>query len=94
LKSLKPVTAVLKPDQQKPQNNQQPSHQKEEHKIIYNKKAESEFFVDNSALAGFSGERILYMAVRELIEDALSCIAKITEPAYLQTSCLLLFVLF
>ena len=74
MKSLKPVTAVLKPDQQKPQNNQQPSHQKEEHKIIYNKKAESEFFVDNSALAGFSGERILYMAVRELIENALdSC---------------------
>ena len=74
MKSLKPVTAVLKPDQQKPQNNQQPSHQQEEHKIIYNKKAESEFFVDNSALAGFSGERILYMAVRELIENSLdSC---------------------
>lgn len=43
-------------------------------KIKYNKKAESEFFVDNSALAGFTGERILYMAVRELIENALdSC---------------------
>ncbi len=43
-------------------------------KIRYNKKAESEFFVDNSALAGFTGERILYMAVRELIENALdSC---------------------
>jgi DNA topoisomerase-6 subunit B len=46
----------------------------EKHKITYSKKAESEFFVDNSALAGFSGERILYMAVRELIENALdSC---------------------
>src|SRR5262245_34769328 len=43
-------------------------------KIRYSKKAESEFFVDNSALAGFTGERILYMAVRELIENALdSC---------------------
>lgn len=40
-------------------------------KIKYNKKAESEFFVDNSALAGFTGERILYMAVRELIENSL-----------------------
>ena len=73
MKSLKPVASVLKPEQQKPQNNQ-PSYQKEEHKIVYNKKAESEFFVDNSALAGFTGERILYMAVRELIENALdSC---------------------
>ena len=46
----------------------------EKHKIIYNKKAESEFFVDNSALAGFTGERILYMAIRELIENSLdSC---------------------
>jgi DNA topoisomerase VI subunit B len=43
-------------------------------KIRYDKKAESEFFVDNSALAGFTGERILYMAVRELIENSLdSC---------------------
>jgi DNA topoisomerase-6 subunit B len=43
-------------------------------RIRYDKKAESEFFVDNSALAGFTGERILYMAVRELIENALdSC---------------------
>jgi DNA topoisomerase-6 subunit B len=68
LKSLKPATAVLKYDLQKSQNNQQ------SHKIIYNKKAESEFFVDNSALAGFTGERILYMAIRELIENALdSC---------------------
>jgi DNA topoisomerase-6 subunit B len=73
LKSLEPVTSVLKPDQQKLQNKH-PSYQKEEHKIVYNKKAESEFFVDNSALAGFTGERILYMAVRELIENALdSC---------------------
>jgi DNA topoisomerase-6 subunit B len=46
----------------------------EKDRIIYNKKAESEFFVDNSALAGFTGERILYMAVRELIENSLdSC---------------------
>jgi DNA topoisomerase-6 subunit B len=43
-------------------------------RIRYDKKAESEFFVDNSALAGFTGERILYMAVRELIENSLdSC---------------------
>lgn len=43
-------------------------------KIRYHRKAESEFFVDNSALAGFTGERILYMAVRELLENALdSC---------------------
>jgi DNA topoisomerase-6 subunit B len=43
-------------------------------KIRYDRKAESEFFVDNSALAGFTGERILYMAVRELIENSLdSC---------------------
>jgi DNA topoisomerase VI subunit B len=43
-------------------------------RVRYDKKAESEFFVDNSALAGFTGERILYMAVRELIENALdSC---------------------
>lgn len=48
--------------------------QKEKSKIYYNKKAESEFFVDNSALAGFTGERILYMSVRELIENSLdSC---------------------
>lgn len=43
-------------------------------RVRYDKKAESEFFVDNSALAGFTTERILYMAVRELIENALdSC---------------------
>ena len=48
--------------------------QKNKSKIYYNKKAESEFFVDNSALAGFTGERILYMSVRELIENSLdSC---------------------
>lgn len=43
-------------------------------RVKYDKKAESEFFVDNSALAGFTTERILYMAIRELIENALdSC---------------------
>lgn len=43
-------------------------------KVKYDKKAESEFFVDNSALAGFTTERILYMAVRELVENSLdSC---------------------
>ena len=43
-------------------------------KVKYDKKAESEFFVDNSALAGFTTERILYMSVRELIENSLdSC---------------------
>ena len=48
--------------------------QKLKTKIRYDKKAESEFFVDNSALAGFTGERILYMSVRELIENSLdSC---------------------
>jgi DNA topoisomerase VI subunit B len=42
--------------------------------VRYDKKAESEFFVDNSALAGFTTERILYMAIRELIENSLdSC---------------------
>jgi DNA topoisomerase-6 subunit B len=50
------------------------NEQKKNHKVKYNKKAESEFFVDNSALAGFTGERILYMTVRELIENSLdSC---------------------
>ena len=49
-------------------------NQKQKSKIHYDKKAESEFFVDNSALAGFTGERILYMSVRELIENSLdSC---------------------
>ncbi len=52
----------------------QPATKLEKYKIIYDKKAESEFFVDNSALAGFTGERILYMAIRELIENSLdSC---------------------
>ncbi len=75
MKSLKPATSVLESDQQKSQNNQKSlSNKMEKYTIIYNKKAESEFFVDNSALAGFTGERILYMAVRELIENALdSC---------------------
>jgi DNA topoisomerase-6 subunit B len=50
-------------------------------KVRYNRKAESEFFVDNSALAGFTGERILYMAVRELIENSLdSCESSHTLP--------------
>src|SRR5919206_1576884 len=50
-------------------------------KVNYNRKAESEFFVDNSALAGFTGERILYMAVRELIENSLdSCESSQTLP--------------
>jgi DNA topoisomerase VI subunit B len=50
-------------------------------KVRYNRKAESEFFVDNSALAGFTGERILYMAVRELIENSLdSCESNHTLP--------------
>jgi DNA topoisomerase-6 subunit B len=75
LKPLKPATSVIKQDEQKPPNSpQQQSTKIDKYKIIYNKKAESEFFVDNSALAGFTGERILYMAVRELIENALdSC---------------------
>lgn len=56
-------------------------HQKHKSKIYYNKKAESEFFVDNSALAGFTGERILYMSVRELIENSLdSCEINHTLP--------------
>jgi len=72
LKPLKPATSILKPDQQSQSQSQ--IQKVEKYKIIYNKKAESEFFVDNSALAGFTGERILYMAVRELIENALdSC---------------------
>ncbi len=51
-----------------------PSPARPKGKVRYDKKAESEFFVDNSALAGFTTERILYMAVRELIENALdSC---------------------
>jgi DNA topoisomerase-6 subunit B len=50
-------------------------------KVHYNRKAESEFFVDNSSLAGFTGERILYMAIRELIENSLdSCEIRHTLP--------------
>jgi DNA topoisomerase-6 subunit B len=50
-------------------------------KINFSRKAESEFFVDNSALAGFTGERILYMAIRELIENSLdSCEAERILP--------------
>jgi len=50
------------------------AQQKPKGRVRYDKKAESEFFVDNSALAGFTTERILYMAVRELIENSLdSC---------------------
>jgi DNA topoisomerase-6 subunit B len=57
------VTAAQKPPPANPKG-----------KVRYDRKAESEFFVDNSALAGFTTERILYMAVRELIENALdSC---------------------
>jgi DNA topoisomerase-6 subunit B len=75
LKSLKSAASVVKSNLGKSAHIIQPqSNKMDNQKIIYNKKAESEFFVDNSALAGFSGERILYMAVRELIENALdSC---------------------
>ncbi|MDQ4073723.1 MAG: DNA topoisomerase VI subunit B [Thermoproteota archaeon] len=68
MKPINYTSPVLKSDHTDNQNSQKSN------KIIYNKKAESEFFVDNSALAGFTGERILYMAVRELIENSLdSC---------------------
>ena len=60
--------------QKKDSDTHTPHHLHKNPKIKYNKKAESEFFVDNSALAGFTGERILYMAIRELIENSLdSC---------------------
>ena len=60
--------------QKKDSDNNSPHHLHKSPKVKYNKKAESEFFVDNSALAGFTGERILYMAIRELIENSLdSC---------------------
>ena len=60
--------------QKKDTDNISPHHLNKKPKVKYNKKAESEFFVDNSALAGFTGERILYMAIRELIENSLdSC---------------------
>lgn len=74
MKPLKPAFPILEPGSQKNNPQSQSSNKKDKFKIIYNKKAESEFFVDNSALAGFTGERILYMAARELIENALdSC---------------------
>ncbi len=69
----KVTTEVLQKGTKQVKNNLQ-IPQKQITKIRYDKKAESEFFVDNSALAGFTGERILYMSVRELIENSLdSC---------------------
>ena len=69
----KVTTEVLEKRTKQPKTIMQ-INQKQKSKIHYNKKAESEFFVDNSALAGFTGERILYMSVRELIENSLdSC---------------------
>ncbi|HEY6537138.1 MAG TPA: DNA topoisomerase VI subunit B [Candidatus Nitrosocosmicus sp.] len=74
MKPLKPAVPILEPGSQKNNSHLQLPDKKDKFKITYNKKAESEFFVDNSALAGFTGERILYMAARELIENALdSC---------------------
>ncbi len=74
MKPLKPAVPILEPGSQKNNSHLQSPDKKDKFKITYNKKAESEFFVDNSALAGFTGERILYMAARELIENALdSC---------------------
>jgi DNA topoisomerase VI subunit B len=69
----KVATEVLEKGTRQPKTIMQ-FNQKQKSKIHYDKKAESEFFVDNSALAGFTGERILYMSVRELIENSLdSC---------------------
>ena len=69
----KVTTEVLEKGTKQPKTIMQ-INQNQKSKIHYNKKAESEFFVDNSALAGFTGERILYMSVRELIENSLdSC---------------------
>ena len=69
----KVTTEVLEKGTRQVKNNLQ-MPQKQITRIRYDKKAESEFFVDNSALAGFTGERILYMSVRELIENSLdSC---------------------
>ena len=69
----KVTTEVLEKGTKQPKTIMQ-VNQKQKSKIHYDKKAESEFFVDNSALAGFTGERILYMSVRELIENSLdSC---------------------
>jgi len=71
---LKKNTAELAQSQMKPETTVIAIPNNGKARVRYDKKAESEFFVDNSALAGFTGERILYMAVRELIENSLdSC---------------------
>jgi DNA topoisomerase-6 subunit B len=71
---LKKTTAELAQSQMKPEPTVIAIPNNGKGRVRYDKKAESEFFVDNSALAGFTGERILYMAVRELIENSLdSC---------------------
>jgi DNA topoisomerase-6 subunit B len=71
---LKKTTAELAQSQMKPETTVIAIPNNGKGRVHYDKKAESEFFVDNSALAGFTGERILYMAVRELIENSLdSC---------------------
>jgi DNA topoisomerase VI subunit B len=71
---LKKNTAELAQSQMKPETTVIAIPYNGKGRVRYDKKAESEFFVDNSALAGFTGERILYMAVRELIENSLdSC---------------------
>jgi DNA topoisomerase VI subunit B len=71
---LKKNTAELAQSQMKPETTIIAIPNNGKGRVRYDKKAESEFFVDNSALAGFTGERILYMAVRELIENSLdSC---------------------
>jgi DNA topoisomerase-6 subunit B len=71
---LKKTTAELAQSQMKPETTIIAIPNNGKGRVRYDKKAESEFFVDNSALAGFTGERILYMAVRELIENSLdSC---------------------
>ncbi|MGH9980734.1 MAG: DNA topoisomerase VI subunit B [Nitrososphaeraceae archaeon] len=69
------INSKLELKYQKKDSDNKSTHQlHKSSKVKYNKKAESEFFVDNSALAGFTGERILYMAIRELIENSLdSC---------------------
>jgi DNA topoisomerase-6 subunit B len=71
---LKKTSAELAQSQMKPEPTVIAIPNNGKGRVRYDKKAESEFFVDNSALAGFTGERILYMAVRELIENSLdSC---------------------
>jgi len=71
---LKKNAAELAQSQMKPETTIIAIPNNGKGRVRYDKKAESEFFVDNSALAGFTGERILYMAVRELIENSLdSC---------------------